>query len=112
MKPEIHPEYHPVVFVDGEHEIITRSTLTLTETRNIDGVDHVVVHVDISSFSHPFYTGRQKIMDTEGRVERFKKRYAKRTKKKAAAKAEAPAAETPAAEAPAAETPADENTEA
>ena len=112
MKPEIHPEYHPVVVVDGEHEIITRSTLTSKETRNIDGVDHFVVHVDISSFSHPFYTGRQKIMDTEGRVERFKKRYAKRTKKKAAAKAEAPAAETPAAEAPAAETPADENTEA
>ena len=102
MKPEIHPEYHPVVFVDGEHEIITRSTLTSKETRNIDGVDHFVVHVDISSFSRPFYTGRQKIMDTEGRVERFKKRYAKRTKKKAAAKAEAPAAETP----------ADENTEA
>ena len=65
--------------------------------------DHVVESADFPvRHAHPFYTGRQKIMDTEGRVERFKKRYAKRTKKKAAAKAEAPAAETP----------ADENTEA
>ena len=50
------------------------------ETRNINGVDHFVVRVDISSFSHPFYTGRQKVVDREGRVERFKKRYAKKKK--------------------------------
>jgi large subunit ribosomal protein L31 len=105
MKPEIHPEYHPVVFVDDEHEVIGRSTMKSSETRDIDGVEHFVVRVDISAFSHPFYTGRQKIMDTEGRVERFKKRYAKRGKKKAA-KAAAPA------EAPAAEATTDESTEA
>jgi len=80
MKPDIHPDYHPVVFLDDEHEIITRSTMTSDETRNINGVDHFVVRVDISSYSHPFYTGKQKVLDREGRVERFKKRYAKKKK--------------------------------
>lgn len=75
MKPDIHPEYHPVVFVDGEHEIVTRSTATSRQTRMIDGVEHYVIPVDISAYSHPFYTGRQKLVDTEGRVDRFRKRY-------------------------------------
>ena len=75
MKADIHPDYHPVVFVDGEHEIITRSTLTSERTRDIDGVEHFVINVDISAYSHPFYTGKQKLMDTEGRVDRFLKRY-------------------------------------
>lgn len=75
MKADIHPEYHPVVFVDGEHEIVTRSTLTSKETREIDGVDHYVVKLDISAYTHPFYTGKQKLLDTEGRVDRFRKRY-------------------------------------
>ena len=75
MKPNIHPEYHPVVFVDGEHEIITRSTATSRTTRNIDGVEHYVIPIDISAYSHPFYTGKQKLVDTEGRVDRFRKRY-------------------------------------
>lgn len=75
MKPEIHPEYHPVVFVDGEFEIITKSTATSREKRVIDGVEHYVISVDISAFSHPFYTGKQKLLDTEGRVDRFNKRY-------------------------------------
>ena len=47
----------------------------------VDGVDHFVLRVDISAFTHPFYTGKQKILDTEGRVERFRKRYAKKGKK-------------------------------
>ncbi len=75
MKADIHPEYHPVVFVDGEHEIVTRSTLTSKETREIDGVEHFVIKLDISAFTHPFYTGKQKLLDTEGRVDRFRKRY-------------------------------------
>lgn len=75
MKTDVHPEYHPVVFKDGEHEIITRSTVTSEETREIDGVEHYVVKVDISAFSHPFYTGTKKLVDTEGRVDRFLKRY-------------------------------------
>ena len=91
MKPDIHPEYHPVVFIDDEYEVISRSTMTSSETREIDGVEHYIVKVDISAFSHPFYTGKEKILDTEGRVERFKKRYKK--KGAAAAPAEAPASE-------------------
>lgn len=75
MKPDIHPEYHPVIFVDGEHEIATKSTITSSEKREIDGVEHYVVKLDISAFSHPFYTGKQKLLDAEGRVERHRKRY-------------------------------------
>ena len=75
MKQDIHPDYHPVVFVDGDHEIVTRSTMTSRETRDIDGVEHFVVKLDISAFSHPFYTGKQKLLDSEGRVDRFRKRY-------------------------------------
>lgn len=75
MKPETHPEYRPVIFKDGEHEIMTRSTMTGKETREVDGVEYQVIPVDISAFSHPFYTGKQKLVDTEGRVDRFMKRY-------------------------------------
>lgn len=78
MKPEIHPDYHPVVFIDGEHEIATRSTLKSSEKKTIDGVEHYVMRVDISSFTHPFYTGKQRLVDTAGRVERFRQRYAKK----------------------------------
>lgn len=76
MKADIHPQYYPVVFVDGEHEIITKSTMKSGKTREIDGVEHFVVPIDISAYSHPFYTGKQKMLDTEGRVDRFRKRYA------------------------------------
>ena len=75
MKPETHPEYHPVIFVDGEHEIITQSTLTSGKTRDIDGVSHYVVDVAISSLTHPFWTGTQRMLDTAGRVDRFNKKY-------------------------------------
>jgi large subunit ribosomal protein L31 len=75
MKAEIHPEYHPVIFVDGEHEIATYSTLTSGKTRDIDGVTHYVVDVAISAFTHPFWTGHQRVLDTAGRVERFNKKY-------------------------------------
>lgn len=75
MKADVHPEYHPVVFVDGDDEIITKSTMTSKNTREIDGVQHYVIPVDISAYSHPFYTGKQKLVDTEGRVDRFLKRY-------------------------------------
>ena len=75
MKQEIHPQYHPVLFVDGEHEIQTFSTMTSKETRTIDGIEHYVVPLDISAYSHPFFTGKEKLVDTEGRVDRFLKRY-------------------------------------
>ncbi len=75
MKSGIHPAYHPVIFKDGENELIGKSTTKSNETRDIDGVSHFIIHVEISAMSHPFFTGKQKIMDTEGRVERFRKRY-------------------------------------
>lgn len=75
MKQDIHPDYHPVIFIDGDDEFITQSTLTSKETREIDGVKHHVVNIAISAASHPFWTGTQRIMDTEGRIERFKKKY-------------------------------------
>jgi large subunit ribosomal protein L31 len=76
---DIHPEYHPVIFVDAStnEEIITRSTTKSKETREIDGVSHFVISCDITSFTHPFFTGKQKLVDTEGRVERFRRKYAK-----------------------------------
>ena len=78
MKAEIHPTLHPVVFVDGEHEIITRSTTKSTETREINGVEHYVLPIDISSYSHPFFTGKSRLVDTEGRVERFRRKFGAR----------------------------------
>ena len=77
MKPDIHPDYHPVVFVDtsADFEFVTRSTKTSDETREIDGVDHYVIRVEISSASHPFYTGKQRFVDTAGRVEKFQRKY-------------------------------------
>jgi large subunit ribosomal protein L31 len=78
MKADIHPKLNHVVFVDGANEIATFSTMTSNETRKIDGIDHYVVHVDISGHSHPFYTGKQRLVDTAGRIERFKARYNKK----------------------------------
>ena len=77
MKPEIHPEYNPVIFVDVStgDEIVTRSTATSTETRDIDGVEHYIIKCDITAFTHPFFTGKQKLVDTEGRIDRFRKNY-------------------------------------
>ena len=77
MKPEIHPEYNPVIFVDVStgDEIVTRSTATSTETRDIDGVEHYIIKCDITAFTHPFFTGKQKLVDTEGRIDRFRKKY-------------------------------------
>lgn len=80
MKDGIHPKYNNVVFVDGQHEIVTRSVLKSNKTREIDGVEHFVIPVEISAYSHPFFTGKVKVLDTEGRVDRFMKRYGIRGK--------------------------------
>jgi len=77
MKAEIHPTYATIVFRDlasGEM-FLTRSTATSEKTVSVDGVDYPVIDVEISSASHPFYTGKQRIMDSAGRVEKFNKRY-------------------------------------
>jgi large subunit ribosomal protein L31 len=80
MKADIHPAYHPVVFLDtgcGE-EFKTRSTLKSDEIRNVDGVDHYVIRIEISSASHPFFTGQQRFLDTAGRIEKFQRKYGKK----------------------------------
>ena len=79
MKDGIHPKYHPVVFVDtgAEFEFVSRSTMTSKETREIDGVEHYVIRLDISSASHPFYTGKQRFVDTAGRIDKFRSKYGK-----------------------------------
>ncbi|WP_062072152.1 type B 50S ribosomal protein L31 [Demequina sediminicola] len=80
MKKNIHPHYAPVIFRDksADFAILTRSTATNTTTAMWDdGNEYPVIDVEISSASHPFYTGRAKVMDTAGRVERFRRRYAK-----------------------------------
>ena len=83
MKEGIHPDYHPVVFVDGgaDFEMVSRSTLKSDQKRVIDGVEHYVIRVDISSASHPFFTGKQRLLDTAGRVEKFNRKYRKRAKR-------------------------------
>ncbi|MFI6419706.1 type B 50S ribosomal protein L31 [Streptomyces sp. NPDC050842] len=81
MKPGIHPPYAPVVFRDktGGLSFLTRSTLTSDKTVEWeDGRTYPVVDVEISSASHPFYTGTARVLDTAGRVERFEKRYGPR----------------------------------
>ncbi len=90
MKSDIHPNYRPVVFMDqsAEFSFLTRSTIATEETIEWeDGNTYPLHKVDISSASHPFYTGTMKIVDTAGRVERFERRYGRR--KGAAAEAEA-----------------------
>lgn len=78
MKPGIHPEYRPVVFRDraAGFAFLTRSTATSGNTVEWeDGNTYPVIDVEISSASHPFYTGKAKVLDTAGRVERFRRRY-------------------------------------
>lgn len=75
MKDAIHPNVYPVLYVDGDHQWVGLSTSKSNNVRNIDGVDHYVVNVEISAFSHPFYTGQKRLVDTAGRVEKFMRRY-------------------------------------
>lgn len=77
MKKGIHPEYRDVVFKDvsADFEVLTRSTVKTNDKITFQGKEYPLYKVDISSASHPFYTGTQKVLDTEGRVDRFKKKY-------------------------------------
>ncbi len=78
MKKDIHPQYRDVVFQDisTDFAFLTRSTITAKETINwTDGKEYPLVKVEVSSQSHPFYTGKQKIVDTAGRVDRFRRKY-------------------------------------
>ena len=83
MKQDIHPNYRPVVFQDISEgtNFVIRSTVETDDTITLDdGVEYPLVKVEISSASHPFFTGTMKIVDTAGRVERFERRYGKRRK--------------------------------
>ncbi|MFC4114930.1 type B 50S ribosomal protein L31 [Nonomuraea zeae] len=80
MRKNLHPAYRPVVFRDpsAEYAFLTRSTATSDKTVEwSDGRTYPVIDVDVSSASHPFYTGRGRIVDSAGRVERFRQRYSK-----------------------------------
>ena len=87
MKKDIHPDYHPVVFQDAGtgHKFLTHSTAKSNRTVQWeDGNEYPLIVVDVTSESHPFWTGAQRVMDTAGRVEKFQRRYgnrARRTKK-------------------------------
>ena len=80
MKPDIHPDYHKVLFVDSAtgDEWVSRSTLTSGEKREVDGEEIPVIKLEISAASHPFWTGQARELDAEGRVDRFRKRYGKK----------------------------------
>jgi large subunit ribosomal protein L31 len=80
MKKEIHPNYREVVFLDtsSEFKFKTKSTIETKESITWeDGKDYPLVKVEVSSASHPFYTGKKMLLDTAGRVEKFNKRYKK-----------------------------------
>ena len=81
MQDGIHPVYRDVIVKDisGDFSFMTRSTITTKETTQwTDGKEYPLLKVEISSASHPFFTGTQKLLDTEGRVERFNKKYRKK----------------------------------
>lgn len=81
MKSGIHPDYQPVVFQDRSTgtSFLTRSTATASETVEWhDGNTYPLIVVDITAYSHPFWTGAQRVLDSEGRVEKFRRRYGER----------------------------------
>ena len=80
MKADTHPTYREVVFQDlsSDFSFLTKSTMGSKETiKWEDGNEYPLVKVEVSSASHPFYTGKHKVLDSGGRVDRFKKRYGK-----------------------------------
>ncbi len=81
MRKDIHPKTQTVVFKDISCDYAFLGTSTLSSKETIkweDGQDYPMIKVEISSASHPFYTGKQRVMDTEGRIDRFKKKYARK----------------------------------
>ena len=117
MKKDIHPEnYRLVAFKDMSNNdvFITKSAVETKDTINHDGVDYPLVKLEISRTSHPYYTGKTKLVDTAGRIDKFKNRYAglslkKNDESKPSSNEVAPAQE-PASEVAPAEEPVDENT--
>lgn len=85
MKEGIHPNYREVVFQDmsSEFKFITRSTIQTKETITLDGKEYPLAKIEVSSESHPFYTGQQKVLDTAGRVEKFRQKFGSKAGKAA-----------------------------
>lgn len=83
MKEGIHPNYREVLFRDMSNgfEFVTRSTIQTKETAEKDGTTYPLAKIEVSSESHSFYTGQQKIMDTAGRVEKFRQKFGARAGK-------------------------------
>lgn len=77
MKTDVHPEYNPIVFRDlaSGATFLTRSTAKSAKTIELNGSTYPVIDVEISAESHPFYTGKQRILDSAGRVEKFNQRF-------------------------------------
>jgi large subunit ribosomal protein L31 len=80
MRKDIHPNYREVVFFDTstETQFITRSTINTPDTIEVEGKTYPLVKIEVSSDSHPFYTGKKMLVDTAGRVEKFNRRYVKK----------------------------------
>ncbi|MBA3957894.1 MAG: type B 50S ribosomal protein L31 [Parachlamydiaceae bacterium] len=87
MKKNTHPKYQIVLFVDSStgYKFLCGSTITPEGKEVFEGVEYPVCYLSISSASHPFFTGSSQLLDAEGRVEKFKNRYAAQQKKQAAA---------------------------
>ena len=79
MKEGVHPDYHKVLFVDTAtgQEWVSRSTKKSSETREVDGEQLPVIKLEISSHSHPFWTGTMRELDADGKIDRFRRRYGK-----------------------------------
>jgi large subunit ribosomal protein L31 len=79
MKTDIHPDYREVVFHDMscDFKFITRSTINTRETTEFEGKQYPLVKIEVSAESHPFFTGKHKIVDTAGRVEKFRQKFGK-----------------------------------
>jgi large subunit ribosomal protein L31 len=77
VRKGIHPEYHKILFVDSAtgKEWVSRSTLGSKETREVDGEQIPVVRLEISAYSHPFWTGKMREMDADGKIDRFRRRF-------------------------------------
>jgi large subunit ribosomal protein L31 len=77
MKEGTHPEYREVVFhdVSNDFKFVTRSTINTRDTIDFEGKNYPLVKIEISAESHPFYTGKHKIVDTAGRVDKFRKKF-------------------------------------
>ena len=83
MKAGVHPDYHKVLFVDSSsgEEWVSYSTMVSNEKRELEGMEMPVIRLDVSAYSHPFWTGHARELYAEGRIDRFRRRYAGKGKK-------------------------------